>query len=129
MHNIGKSKVTNGHCLFIEGVDGRSVYARRYRDLYQGFLSDVAGAGEDEEAQRQLCRRASALCVQAEGMEAELARGEEIDFDKYCTLTKTMLRVFNTLGILASGKKATIKPDDTLEEWLKREGIEPVLNG
>ena len=127
MRKTGNSKVTNGHCLFIEGVDGRSVYARRYRDLYKGFLSDVAVNGEDEEAQRQLCRRASALCVQAEGMEAELARGEDIDMDQYCSLTKTMLRVFKTLGMSAEGdNKDSVNPNDSLDRWLEREGIETI---
>ncbi len=35
-----RSRVTNGKALFLERVDGRSLTARRYRDLYQAFIGD-----------------------------------------------------------------------------------------
>ncbi len=35
-----RSRVTNGKSLFLERVDGRSLTARRYRDLYQAFIAD-----------------------------------------------------------------------------------------
>jgi hypothetical protein len=127
MKSTNASKVTNGQTLFIEDVDGRSVYARRYRDLYQGFLSEVTRKGADEEVHRQVCRRAAALCVQAEGMEAELARGEEIDVSLYFTLTKTLLRVFNAFAQLSRrGKNTEPLSDEEFSEWLKGQGIMPI---
>ena len=57
-----RSRVTNGKALFLERVDGRSLTARRYRDLYQAFIADLGGragacAGPDTLARGQRPRR------------------------------------------------------------------------
>ena len=48
----GKSAVSNGARSFIEGLDGRTALARRYRDLVAEFVSDLGGADVISEAQR-----------------------------------------------------------------------------
>ena len=53
-----------------EPVVGRSPAVRRYRDLYHTIIEDIGGIDQTSEAQRQLARRAAAMCVQAEQMEA-----------------------------------------------------------
>ncbi len=45
-----RSRVTNGKALFLERVDGRSLTARRYRDLYQAFIADLGGMATVSEA-------------------------------------------------------------------------------
>ena len=37
-----RSRVSNGKDLFLGGVDGRSAYARRYRDILAQLTSDMA---------------------------------------------------------------------------------------
>jgi len=46
----GRSKVTNGSRL-LPDVDGRTVRARRMRDLIQAHTADLGGDGEISEAE------------------------------------------------------------------------------
>ncbi len=66
---VVRSRVTNDSTL-LAGVDGRSAIARRYRDLVDAINSDLGGDDAISEGQRQLARRASALSVQCEQIEA-----------------------------------------------------------
>ena len=40
---LSRTRVTNGKALFLDGVDGRTLAARRYRDLFYSFISDLGG--------------------------------------------------------------------------------------
>ena len=110
-----RSRVTNGRRFFIERVDGRSLPARRYRDLYLAIIEDIGGIDKTSEAQRQLARRAAAMCVQAEQMEAALARGEYLDVNEHCLITNAQARVFVKLGIKRVPKDVT---PNSLEDFL-----------
>ena len=66
-----RSRVSNGKDLFLEGVDGRSVLARRYRDILSQLTSDIGG--DPSEAQSIIIRRATQLAVWCEQAEAEAA--------------------------------------------------------
>lgn len=57
-----RSRVSNGKDLFLDGVDGRSVLARRYRDILAQLVSDVGG--DPSEAQSLIVRRATTLAVE-----------------------------------------------------------------
>jgi hypothetical protein len=71
----GKSRVTNGSKL-LPLADGRSVSARRFRDLVDDISRDLGGQDHLSEGQRQLIRRAAMLSAESERMEAMSARGE-----------------------------------------------------
>ncbi len=116
-----RAAVTNGKQLFIERVDGRSLPARRYRDLYLAIIEDIGGFDQTSEAQRQLARRAAAMCVQAELMEAALARGEDLDVGEHCLLTNAQARVFVKLGIKRVPRQ---KPIMDLHTYLEMEAGE-----
>ena len=51
----GKSAISNGTRLFIDGLDGRSALARRYRDLVAEFVSDLGGADVISAGGRVFC--------------------------------------------------------------------------
>src|SRR4051794_18888292 len=55
-----RSRVTNGK-KFLANVDGRSVWARRARDIVQAHVSDLGGADNTSEAERSIVRRAAAI--------------------------------------------------------------------
>jgi hypothetical protein len=93
-----RSRISNGRDL-LPNVDGRSLVARRYRDIMCSVASDQGGAEQLSEARLQLIRRFSATSVLAEQMEARLARGEQIDIQEYSLLVSTMVRVIQRLGI------------------------------
>ena len=71
----GRSRVTNGSKL-LPLADGRSVTARRFRDLYEDIAMDLGGLDCLSEGQKQLIRRAAMLSAESERLEALSARGE-----------------------------------------------------
>jgi hypothetical protein len=80
-------------------VDGRSLVARRYRDIMCAVASDQGGCERLSEARLQLIRRFSAASVLAEQIEGRLARGEKIDIQEYSLVVSTMVRVAQRIGI------------------------------
>ena len=94
-----RSKVTNGSALFAEGGDGRSAWARRFRDLCRAHAADLGGADIISEAQASLIRRVSTLEVELEQMETTMASGGEIDLDAYSRAAGHLRRILETLGI------------------------------
>jgi len=95
-----RSKVTNGKSLFASG-DGRGVWARRLRDIIELHVSDQGGADMISEARRSLIRRASAITVELERLEAKFATGEaaEHDFMTYTTGANTLRRILADIGL------------------------------
>jgi hypothetical protein len=61
--------VTNGKSLFIEKIDGRSPYARRWRDIVAEITNDLGGGDLLSEGQKQLIRRAATIAVSCERLE------------------------------------------------------------
>ena len=98
-----RSAVENGSRLHVQGVDGRSASARRFRDLYQGFCRDL---GDDPSgADKALARSAAALAVNGELLQAKLAAGEAVDPDE-------LVRNANGLARVMAALKARAKPQD-----------------
>ena len=94
----GRSRISNGREL-LPDVDGRSVIARRYRDITTAILVDQGGADRCSESRMQLIRRFAAAAVLAEQMESKLANGELIDINQHATLSSTLVRLAAKIGI------------------------------
>jgi hypothetical protein len=70
-----RSAISNGTRLFcVDGLDGRSQTARRFRDLVEGMGNDLGGSDRLSEGQRQLIRRAATLSIMSESVEADFIR-------------------------------------------------------
>ena len=108
-----RSRVTNGADV-LAGIDGRSAVARRYRDILAALAADQGGAARLSEARAQLCRRFAALAVQAEQVEARLARGEEIDLHAHALISSTLTRLATRIGINRVPKDVTPHLQDYL---------------
>ena len=93
-----KSRITNGRDL-LPNIDGRSVIARRYRDIMSAILVDQGGADQCSESRKQLIRRFAAAAVLAEQLESRLANGEQIDIQEHATLSSTLVRLAQRIGI------------------------------
>jgi hypothetical protein len=101
-----RSKVTNARLrgkvtarsLFVDG-DGRTPWARRYRDLVGLLVDDAGGLETMTELKLSLCRRAAALIVECERMENALADGEEIDIDLLARMSSHTRRISETIGL------------------------------
>lgn len=84
--------------LFI-AADGRSPWARRYRDMV-GMLANEAGGLENlTELRLSLIRRCAALILECEKMEVQLANGETIDVDLLARLSSHVRRISETIGL------------------------------
>ena len=70
-----RARITNGTSL-LPTVDGRCLWARRYRDLLSLHLSDLGGESACSEAEKALTRRAACLIVELERLEDLFATGE-----------------------------------------------------
>lgn len=85
------------NAVALSGVDGRSLMARRFREIYSGIESDLGG--DLTEAQRHLIARAATLAIWCEAREAELAQGEDFDAGGYATISNALRRLLSDLGL------------------------------
>jgi len=101
-----RSRLTNGTAL-LPDVDGRSVIARRLKDITSAILADQGGAEQCSESRLQLVRRFAAAAVLAEQMESRLANGEQIDIQEHALLCSTLTRLAQRIGIERRAKEVT----------------------
>jgi hypothetical protein len=95
-----RSKVTNGRRTFVNG-DGRSPWARRWRDLIEAHARDISPNGVDHlsEAQRSLIKRAATIEIQLEAIEGNLSEGLQANLAHYAQTAGHLKRILETLGI------------------------------
>jgi hypothetical protein len=95
-----RSAVSNGTRLFcVDGLDGRSQTARRFRDLVEGMGNDLGGSDRLSEGQRQLIRRAATLSIMSESVEADFIRNLAFDGEAYGVLCDRLGRCLQRLGL------------------------------
>ena len=94
----GRSKVTNGRQLFIDG-DARLKVSRRFRDVLASIAADLGGVDRLSEDQKQIARRCAMLSVECEIMESAAVAGQPFDLDVYGKLTDRLGRAFQRLGL------------------------------
>jgi hypothetical protein len=113
----GRSAVTNGAVLLAR-IDGRSFWARRYRDLHAGLLSDLGGEyAPISEAQKLLVRRGALLALELERREAAFMQDGAADdaIDVYQRVSNSLRRLVETLNIHRGRIARQIMPP-TLDE-------------
>jgi hypothetical protein len=96
-----RSAVTNGSRL-LEGIDGRSPAARRYRDLIHLYESEVGG--ELTEIERGLIKQAAALSLRSEQLQGAVVRGEDVDNDTLIRLSGEARRILASLRKRHNGR-------------------------
>jgi hypothetical protein len=119
--------VGNGAKL-LPATDGRSMTARRFKDLVQDIAADLGGKDYLSEGERQLIRRAALLSAECERQEAMAARDErrpdgeiawKSDFqfgvDRYVVMTNALRRVLETVGLKRVSRDVT----PTLQSYLR----------
>jgi hypothetical protein len=104
-----RSRVSNGKDLFLDGVDGRSALARRYRDILAQLTKDIGG--DPSEAEAIIIRRATTLAVWCEQAEAEAAGGKPLNIGEYTTATNTLRRLLADIGLERRMKDITLSID------------------
>lgn len=96
-----RSAVTNGSSV-LPGVDGRSTWVRRLRDLIALHVSDLGGEDQITEAERSIVRRAATLTVELERLEAKFAQAGQAEAGElalYTTTSNTLKRLLEAVGL------------------------------
>jgi hypothetical protein len=102
-----KSQITNGSAL-LPGVDGRSPWVRRCKDVIASHLSDTPDASA---AERSIIRRASVLTVELERMERQFALAGEADaddLDAYQRCANSLRRLLEAVGLQRRAKDVSL---------------------
>lgn len=116
---VARTRVTNGREV-LPGIDGRTFWARRMRDLVALHVSDLGGADACSEAEKSLVRRAAALTIELERLEQRFARAEpdnisHPDLDMYSRLSNTLRRLLDMNGLQRRSRDIT----PTIEQYVE----------
>jgi hypothetical protein len=119
-----RTRVTNGKEL-LPGIDGRSLWARRFRDVLALHLSDLGGEQNTSEAEKTIARRAACLVVELEQMEIRFATGDEPEgeddtgnmLDRYQRCANTLRRLLESLGLQRRAKDVKLIEADADERF------------
>ena len=95
--------------VILAGVDGRSLMARRFREIVTGIEADLGG--DLTEAQKHLLARAATLAVWSEARETDLANGIDFDAVQYATISNAMRRLLSDLGLERRARDVTSLSD------------------
>ncbi|MCF3638728.1 hypothetical protein LXM94_01920 [Rhizobium sp. TRM95111] len=103
-----RSAVSNGSRL-VQGVDGRSAPARRFRDLVYQFSTELGGDAVMSEPMRAMVRQAAAVAIEAERMQTAILLGEDVDTDELVRISNVLQRLMNGLKAKATIAKAGLR--------------------
>jgi hypothetical protein len=112
-----RSRMTNGSAL-LPGVDGRSAWVRRCKDIIEAHLSDLGGEDNTSAAERSLIRRASVMTVELERLEARFAAAGEASaeaLDLYQRTAGNLRRLLEAVGLQRRARDVT-----TLADYLQQ---------
>ena len=115
---LARSKVSNGTAL-LAGVDGRSTWVRRCRDLIAAHVADLGGPDACSEAER----RAATLTVELERLEKRFALAGEAevdDLDLYQRTAGNLRRLLEAIGLQRRSRDIT----PTLDQYLAARAME-----
>jgi hypothetical protein len=93
-----RSALTNNP-LAVRGVDGRSLAARRYRDICLALGDDLGGSDKLPESTLILIRSAAALSVAVENLQSKIVAGEDVDLEQLTRLSNVQARAVARLGL------------------------------
>ena len=115
-----RSAIANGKLL--PGIDQRSGWVRRCKELLADHLSDLGGADNTSTAERSIVRRASVLTVELELMETKFAEAGQAtveQLDAYQRAASSLRRLLEAIGIQRRARD--ISP--TLSDFLPRKEL------
>jgi hypothetical protein len=106
-----RASISNGTSL-LAGLDHRSAWARRLKDLIADLTSDRGGHDATSEGEKVLIRRAAMLTLQVELMEQRFAQNDGGEagakqIETYQRCTNTLRRTLEALGLQRRTKDIT----------------------
>lgn len=109
--NAVRTRVGTGAAV-LDGVDGRTAGARRYREIASDLSAHV---GTPTATQEAIVRRAAGLIVWCEAQEAAQANGADIDIAAFTTAANSLRRLLADLGYSPRSKDITPSLRDLIE--------------
>jgi hypothetical protein len=103
----------------LDQIDGRTIAAKRTRDLIAAIELDLGGADSLSTAEKQIIQRAALTGALAEDLEAKWLAGAPIDPALYATLGNAQRRLFESVGLR---RRAKLVP--SLAEYLERKQLD-----
>jgi hypothetical protein len=95
-----RARVSNEISL-LNGVDGRSAEARRYRDLIASLAADLGGdPNKLSESVKALIRQTAAAVVVSERIQAQIVRDEVVDLEQATRVANTASRCLARLAAM-----------------------------
>ena len=104
-----RSRLTNGAALLTE-VDGRSLWARRFRDLVSIHTNDLGGVDAVSDGEKFLIRRCACLNVELELLEHTFAKAGHAPLhalETYQRASNSLRRMLLALGLQRRSKDIT----------------------
>jgi hypothetical protein len=114
----GRSRITNGSKLLL-GIDGRSPWVRRCKDVLAAHLSDLGGADNTSAAERSIIRRVAVLTTELERLEVKFASAGEAsteDLDTYSRVSANLRRLLEAVGLQRRPRDVTPTLDAIMRE-------------
>src|SRR5262249_47302794 len=99
------------------GIDGRSAWIRRCKDLISEHVADLGGLDNTSVAERSLVRRAAVITTELEMLEAKFAaagNAEPNDLDLYQRTAGNLRRLLEAIGLQRRSRDVT----PTLSDYL-----------
>jgi hypothetical protein len=112
----------NQRSLLLRGVDGRSVIARRYRDVAIALADNLGGQDKLSEPRKILIRQASALTVQVEGLQSKIVSGHDVDLEQLTRLSNGLGRTLSRLGVRKRADRKLSVPEFLPQRDVQRAG-------
>jgi hypothetical protein len=103
----GRCAITNGRRLLM--ADGRSPWARRFRDIVALHCADLGGYQNLSQAQMAIIRRCATLQIELESQEARLASGDTKGFSltEFAQVSNGLRRMLETIGLSRVARDVT----------------------
>ncbi len=118
-----RTRIANGSSILPREVDGRTLWAKRLREIVEAHTADMGGSEACSVAERSLIRRAAALEVELERLETKFAlagEAEDSSLDLYGRTAGNLRRLLEATGLKRRPRDVT----PSLKEYLNaRHGI------
>jgi hypothetical protein len=121
-HSRVSSRIRVRAGQLLPGIDGRSWWTRRARELIASYVTDLGGADNVSVAERSIIRRIATLQIELERLEFKFAMlpdtvpADPADVDLYQRTAGGFRRLLETVGIKRRARTVETTLDDILSE-------------
>ena len=115
-----RSRVANGSAL-LPGVDGRSAWVRRCKELVADHIADLGGEDNCSAAERSIIRRAAVLTTELERLEVKFALAGQAnadDLDLYQRTAGNLRRLLEAVGLQRRARDVTHSQAEQIDRVL-----------